>query len=484
MPGKAANGLIAARFLSPKALCVATLIIAIALRIVLLLTSQSLPNGDESVTGLMAMHVLQYGIHPVYPYGVTYGAGAGVEIHLAAFLFRLFGCSELNLKFAGLIIWLLTCLLLYAVVNKKFNQQTACVTTMLYSLCPALSLYSLSVSGGHMVAVMSGLLALWLMQDARMRYAGTALLPVTAYLHPIAAPYAGAMLLLGLYEERKNRRRFFLLAAVFALACLAAYVVLISDAEGVHHPENTGMRLWDTASALATMLPWLFCPNINAARFPGALPGAVSLLWCGAGIAAIVHAVRKQVWDILFLMAGCFGVIILVRPDLLVPRHLLMLYPLLCILIGLFVVDAAGRRRIVAKSVLCALLCSGILVCALEAKSPYIYGAGVQSSGVSREAFHNAMEALGSHNIRYVYCLDPMLQWNIIFSSREKILARWLSPSDRVQRYVREIDSARARGEPVAVVYARQESRTMPQHPQVDLEPDQAKITSMFPPAR
>lgn len=111
------------RYLTLNFLCLAVLAVAIAARIALLLTSQSMPDGDEAVEGIMALHVLEYGIHPVYPYGVHYGAGAGVEVHLAALLFLLFGSSEFILKLVALSIWLIACLLLYAVVKKRSTSK-------------------------------------------------------------------------------------------------------------------------------------------------------------------------------------------------------------------------------------------------------------------------------------------------------------------------------------------------------------------------
>jgi hypothetical protein len=45
---------------------------------------------------------------------VQYGAGAGVETHLAALSFAVAGVSDIALKATGLVVWLVTLGLVYA----------------------------------------------------------------------------------------------------------------------------------------------------------------------------------------------------------------------------------------------------------------------------------------------------------------------------------------------------------------------------------
>ena len=80
-------------------------VLAVGLKIVLLFTSQSMADGDEAVAGLMGIHVLEGKGHPLYPWGVRYGAGAGLEAHLAAAFFALAGVSSIVLKSVGLLWW-------------------------------------------------------------------------------------------------------------------------------------------------------------------------------------------------------------------------------------------------------------------------------------------------------------------------------------------------------------------------------------------
>jgi hypothetical protein len=68
------------------------------------------------------------------------------------------------------------------------------------------------------------------------------------------------------------------------------------------------------------------------------------------------------------------------------------------------------------------------------------------------EAMANLTDRLLSQNIRFVYSIDAMLQWQIMFASRERIKARWFDPADRYPEYPRAVDRALAFKQKVAVV--------------------------------
>lgn len=82
-----------------------------------------------------------------------------------------------------------------------------------------------------------------------------------------------------------------------------------------------------------------------------------------------------------------------------------------------------------------------------------------------------------------MYSFDGMLQWNPIFQSREKIIARWRNPVDRVSRYPPQVDRARLSGEPVALIRYRRgwSSDDGPQAFQMYLQSDPSFIERYFP---
>jgi hypothetical protein len=52
-------------------------------------------------------------------------------------------------------------------------------------------------------------------------------------------------------------------------------------------------------------------------------------------------------------------------------------------------------------------------------------------------------DELQSNNIHYVYCKDGLLQWQIMFYSNEKVIARYTGSSDRYPEYIKTVDKGR-----------------------------------------
>ena len=67
-------------------------------------------------------------------------------------------------------------------------------------------------------------------------------------------------------------------------------------------------------------------------------------------------------------------------------------------------------------------------------------------------AVDNVVADLDRHDVRCVFSESPMLQWNLMFTSRERIAARWLLAKDRWQPYVERVDRAFLAGQPCALL--------------------------------
>jgi hypothetical protein len=371
---------------------------ALALKVVLLLTSQSMADGDEAVEGLMAMHVLNEGVHPIYPYGIQYGAGAFVEVHLAALLFHFLGVSDVTLKAAG----------------------------------------------GHNVAVLLCLVAVWLIERRTQSWICAILLPFAAFAHPIVVPFVGALAIY-LVVKPKRCRPVHVLVALVGATSAAAYL-LWPTGSGVWNPANQSLSLAGLLEAIPRVGANLFTSNLSARAIPEAHPLMTSAIWSGALILAISRSRRPR--RLLLYGLAPFGVALLVQPDQLAARQLLLVYPIGCLLLA----SGLLSMRRVGAMLLGVLLLSGLLVQLLEVRSPRIYGPGVQARGVDRAKAREFVSALEAAGVHHVYCLDPMFQWNIVFLSRESIIARWYNPVDRVPRYAEMVDRARLSGRPVTLV--------------------------------
>lgn len=468
------KGLVSLFIGATPALLFFLLVSSLALKIALLLTSQSMADGDESVEGIMAIHILKYGVHPIYPYGVHYGAGTFIETHLAALLFKLFGISDITLKMSGLILWICSLFVLFAIAKNRFGLTVGIIAALLFSFSPQSAMISLKVAGGHQVAILLCLLCFYFIEK-RSTILVACLLPLAAFAHPIVIPFSlfGAIYMI-FQQKGKDRIKFI---SSFIIATTIVSFVLWPSGQSVWNPKAT---TWDFL-AIATTLPGLllsfFAPNLNLRESPESLQLIVSLIWLVAFACAIVKA--KKCRPIFYAFAAASCVIFTVAPEQLAPRHLLLLYPLSCLIL------ASGislYKKPLGSLIILVLILSGGIVQVSEMFSPYIYGPNPQHRGISRNEIRNIIKTLNDHEIKHVYCLDPMLQWNIIFQSREKILARWFGPIDRVPEYPARVDQARLSGKPVALVGEFKKTKKRgPQSFEIILNPDLEKIQKLFP---
>jgi hypothetical protein len=457
---------------------VAVLAIGIALKLLLLATSQSMPDGDEAVEGLMAMHMLRDGVHRLYPYGVRYGAGAGVETHAAAALFAVAGPSGVALKTVGLVVWSLSLLLLIAIVRKRLGQRAALLAGALYAVSPAGCQWAMKVGGGHQIAVALGLLTWWLNEtvDSRKTPALAWLVPLVALAHPIAAPFA--LFLAGSQWLRTSARLRPWYVASLALAVCLELLLLAPTESGVWDPSAASLAVSRIPLALGAVATSFFSPNLNGRHCRDLVEAGGAIVWLTV-LCASLWALRRD-RELLASVICTIGVVVMVNVDLLVPRHLLLLHPIGCMAIAQAVYRRPGRQR----AAICAgLITLGLIAHVRETRSPYVYGPAPQHNGVSRAEFRTIIDTLQSQGIKHVYSLDPMLQWNVMFATNERILARWKNPADRVPRYARLVDQARLNGEPIAVVGDFRD-RAPPGTPQklgLVLQPDQTVIGDTFP---
>ncbi len=451
------------------------LVLSVAWKVVLLQTSQSMPDGDEAVTGLMALHILEGGEHPIYPYGVHYGAGGGLEAHLAAAVFALFGTSEEALQAVGLLLWLVNLGLVAAIAATMAGRRAAWIAAALFGLCPVSTYWSLKVAGGHLVGLAACLVLILLLErGVRRRWIGP-VLPLAVLAHASTAPFVGVVGAHAFATAPSWRDRIEGVASALAAAAVLAWLAWPSS-ETVWNPVAQGFSLRAFAEALVRVVAHLFTPNVDGAGLPDPLALGVSILWLAAFQQALVLARSRRLW--LYALAP-LAILPVVSASLLAARHLLLLYPVSCIALACASRVVDGR---VAAAAFGVLLVGGASLQIREAFSPVSYGAGVQSRGFRPAQIRRIVDELDALGIRHVYCLDPMLQWNIAFATRERIVARWTSPVDRIPGYVEGVDRARLAGEPVALVYEKPPAS--PREPQsfaLDPRPSDALIERRFP---
>jgi hypothetical protein len=351
------------------------------------------------------------------------------------------------------------------------GTQAALIAVLLFAVSPSGPQWALKVSGGHQVAVCLSMLVAWLALGERRWIGALVAAPAAVLAHPIVAPFIAA-LCVGVIWQRKGRQR--VTAALLLAGASALWAVLLwPPARSFHDPSSNELAIWTRLSQVPQLALGLFSPNLNSPEWPTGFIAVVAALWLGACLAAWFPLRRlPNFW--IYALAP-WGVLAIVHPLELAPRHLLLLVSLSCLFLGI----GSIRFPRLAMGLLSVLVLAGVAVHVQEMNDPFVYGPGGQYLGLERDNVRQLVGQIEKQGTRYIYCADEMLAWNLMFESRGEILVR--SEAPRLPQLAREIDTARRRGEPIALILA---NRERPVRFGVVFNPNPKIISDHFPPLK
>lgn len=110
----------------------ALIVLAVALRLLLVGLGWPPTNSDEATMGLMARHIAYNGEHPIFFYGQDY-MGA-LEAYLGALFFHLFGPSLFTLRLGVILLTALFLLSMYLLTRTLYTRRFALLTLALLCL--------------------------------------------------------------------------------------------------------------------------------------------------------------------------------------------------------------------------------------------------------------------------------------------------------------------------------------------------------------
>lgn len=146
------------------------IILAVAIRIILLSQGWPHTNSDEGTFGMMAINIAFHGERPIFMYGQNYMGTT--QAYLAALMFRLFGISLLNLRLGLVLLFALFLYAMYLLTSLLYSKGMALFTLLLLALGSSYVLYRQMQSlGGWVETLFFGallyFLATWLALTAR-----------------------------------------------------------------------------------------------------------------------------------------------------------------------------------------------------------------------------------------------------------------------------------------------------------------------------
>lgn len=435
----------------------ALIAIGVVSRLPQLLSPNLLLDGDECILGLMAKHVAEGREFPIFFYGQRYGL-AVVEAPAAAVSFLIFGVGAIPLKIAILALWLTGIVFYFLAFARPLGLARSFCLALLLVLMPAWAVSSMKAWSGYVTAfsTLGALLYLLARSDrpgAMSWLAAGWLTSIVYFAHPVYLPGAIPIVLFFLLSGRQA-----VPALLYASGVITMFVLIkMLPASGViawvpPDPGNPAplASLPDVARQIYVNLTGAYSLSTTVA--PGPVTATAACLW--AAVLAITLPLqvyrlvrRRYLWWSHVLFVAVLST--LVANWLLLEardgRYLLPLNALLVFLAGVEFFDVADRGRLARH---CRVACLGLVI-ALEAVSMaefarFTYmGWKNDRNGLSEAARLEAViDHLKANGVRHALSTNALLQWQLMFYSREEIISRWTWPRDRYPPYISEVDTA------------------------------------------
>jgi hypothetical protein len=445
--------------------------VAVISRLPQLLSPNLLLEGDECILGLMGMHVAAGHDFPLFFYGQRYGL-AIVEAPAAALSFLIAGAAPLPLKAAMLAVWIAGIAFYFLAFARVLGARRSFWITLLLVLMPAWAATSMKAWSGYLTAFSATAVVIYVINRNDNRRALPWLLAggvsgLIYFSHPLWLP---GLMPIVVFFLIASRRASFWLSYVSGALLLASGITavklfwLTSAVETWTGPQAGNRHL------LASLPPLLKQVEValtgayyfGTALRTGPFTTTVACIWLGfAALATLLQIYRLVarkylVWShLLFLsIVGTLlaNWVLLEWRD---ARYMLPLHAPLVFMAGVEFLDFVDRWRLPGIRSIAAIA----VVLALEAAAmnefarySYMWWTNGPHSPSETRTMRTLIGHLRARGVTHVYAMNALLQWPITFYSREAVVARWKARDDRYPAYVRRVDGALRRGEPIAIV--------------------------------
>jgi hypothetical protein len=467
----ATNPSSAERTVPPWAYISALAAIGLVSRLPQLFSRDLLLDGDECILGLMAKHLAEGREFPIFFYGQRYGL-AIVEAPLAAVNFLILGVGAVPLKLAMLALWLTGTMFYFLAFSLPLGRTRSFWITLVFVLMPAWGVSSMKAWSGYLTAfALTGVLLYIMMRSQAfrpLRYMSGGFLTFLIYLsQPSWLPGLAPIVLFFLWSPRRLSAWLAYGSGIAASAGVMALIQtwwLAGSTESWTRPAAGNPEL---VRSIPRVVGQVYV-NLTGSYFlrspvdPGPITTTVASLWLVVLVAAAVIqlyriATRNYVlWSHLLFAAIATTLlanwILLEARDI---RYLLSINVLIVFLAGVETFDFADRRRVSLQRSIPAV----VFVLALEALAmaefthfSYMWWTNSVNTPSEAHTLERVINTMRSKGATCAFSMNALLQWQIMFYSRESVISRWMADVDRYPPYISQVDRALANGERVAIV--------------------------------
>jgi hypothetical protein len=445
--------------------------VGVVARLPQLLSPNLLLEGDESIVGLMGLHVARGREFPLFLYGQKYGL-AIVEAPMAALSFAIAGAGAVPLKLAILGLWLAGVVFSFLAFARVVGTTRSFWITLTLVVMPAWAATSMKAWSGYVTAFTATAVVIFLItgNDNRRTAPWLAAGVVTAVVFFSQPLWLPGLLPIVLYYLVAGRRPTHWVAyAAGTLAVLATVSAikaygLAATVESWYGPTAGNPHL---LASVAPLVEQVYVNLTGSFYFAHPVaPGRVTAIVAGVWMALLAAALLAQCFRfatrrfLLWSHLLCASVLLTLLANWVLleardARYMLAMNVPLVFLVGVELSDLVDRYRVPLRLCVAAvLLAAAVEALALREFAGYTYMWWTNAPGSASETktLQKVVGYLQSRGISHAYSANALLQWTITFYSDEAVIARWKESRDRYPPYIAAVDRALEAGEPVAIV--------------------------------
>lgn len=402
-------------------------------------------DGDEAIVGLMSKHFLELKEVPFFFYGQSYGFSF-IEVSVISLFYFIFGISEIAVKLAMLCLWTTGIVFFYKTLKAigfKNNAWIPLLITLIFIFSPSFAVWSMKARGGYLTAFLLSSVVTFLLFNKKQPNLITSFsigfLIVLIYQSQ-ALWLAGLLPLVAfsLYQSKQFRYYLLMFSGIIIGSLLFYFLKIglptfwspkiigfpaftlenfshILDRMYIHF---TGNYFYDSFEE-SILITKLLSIGLISATFISIITGIVFLFR--------KKEVNPLLYAILISVLCSFGYVLIISS--LGFRYFLPITGFALILIA-FILNQFESRKII-NSLLIAWILLGTI--SLYDFKNYSYE--------DKKAIIELVDQLEEREISHVYCEGALLQWQIMFYSKEKTIARYISNIDRYPAYITTVDS-------------------------------------------
>lgn len=404
-------------------------------------------DGDECIMGLMAKHFAEGKETPFFFYGQSFGFSF-IEVFFMRLSYALFGVSDISVKIAMLSLWTLGIVFFYKAVqqlDKDKNGWLSLLITIIFVFSPSWAIWSMKARGGYLTAFTLFTITVYLILNEKRNKSlvfNFVIGLLTVIIYQSQPLWLAGLFPIISYQLIVNRKLYpsLVMFSGLGLGSVIFYFLKIGlsnfwSPQVLNYLTFSFSGLLKIPNQIYENLKgtYFYTINYEGDVYSNLWSYSMTFLLFTILVYGIFTLFVKEKWNFIF-HTFCFSVFatlgyLALIPDN-TPRYLLPLTGCLMLMLYPFL----AQKKFFLYTVIPYFILIGGL-------SLYNFKDFNNEKSLKYSLTH-LIEGLDSKEIQFVYCNHPLLQWQLMFYSKESVIARYVSSTDRYPKYTSMVDAA------------------------------------------